>query len=1009
MSQWTPFLLAVGLFSMLQSGRSSVRGNRLLTHGAELGRMLTGCAAEAEFQLILDYSGSMKPADRTNQKAFARDFVNALTLGNTASRVGITQFATRALLKLSLSAQKAQIIAAIDSDYSEGTSTNIQQALIVSSSNLESASRSKASKTIILLTDGSASKSSGTLNNCDTKSSHSERASCTADFIHSSRGTTIIAVGIGNVRGLDKYARPEGSDNIITSSSSDDLLKKVNDLIQTACPTDCSWKSWSSWGSCSSGKRTRSRTKASVAANGGAACAGSSTDEESCSDCAWKSWSSWGSCSSGSVRVRAQQPPSRQTEERRVQAAAQMKRAAVIVLGKAGAVGEVAVQGSVRVRARKPPSRQTEERRVQAAAQMKRAAVIVLGKAGAVGEVAVQGSVRVRAQQPPSRQTEERRVQAAVQMKRAAVIVLGKAGAVGEVAVQGSVRVRAKASVAANGGAACAGSSTDEESCSDCAWKSWSSWGSCSSGKRTRSRTKASVAANGGAECQGSGDEAQQCIDCEWSWQAWSTCSASGSRARSLKVSRAALNGGTPCPSSEDETQNDSCQNCVVTSWGAWAACTHERPRKRRTRSVIRLPSSNGGEPCPSLEEDGGQCDFSKEVCYSACAVRGYGESSVDIIAGETMRPVARWPSDHPSLPASCAGSVNAGELLPQAGKGACRNASAAELFYNRDPSTGDANSGLHSASSADSKFYFVVDENGGTYFVGQMSGKQSGVRKSFSTIVDIRIASSLDADFSPSVLVQDDPEDKLACIQGQDGSVCTGWRFYQQWSKEAVGDGFVLGKFPSHSFCLDLQIAEAAGLADAVSFVPERNAFKTIDLPINILQKGGLRFCAHSCRGLNEAPSCVPGPLHSDSGGETESSTSEGYGEEGKNPFLDRPGSSDTQGQDGTLTKSSSSNSRTSSSSSSSSNPTAGIDDKNKEGISMPMLIAIIGGGSLYYCVGNFCMVTRVSQTQRRKALLCGIGDARLPKFRADDHNIQQLLQQRRRCRKQCRVCWKW
>ena len=109
-----------------------------------------------------------------------------------------------------------------------------------------------------------------------------------------------------------------------------------------------------------------------------------------------------------------------------MQAAAQMKRAAVIVLGKAGAVGEVAVQGSVRVRARKPPSRQTEERRVQATVQMKRAAVIVLGKAGAVGEVAVRGSVRVRARRPPSRQTGERRVQAAVQMKRAAVIVLGK-------------------------------------------------------------------------------------------------------------------------------------------------------------------------------------------------------------------------------------------------------------------------------------------------------------------------------------------------------------------------------------------------------------------------------------------------------------------------------------------------------------------------------------------------------------------------------------------------------
>ena len=81
-------------------------------------------------------------------------------------------------------------------------------------------------------------------------------------------------------------------------------------------------------------------------------------------------------------------------------------KAAVIVLGKAGAVGEVAVQGGVRVLARKPPSRQTEERRVQAAVQMKRAAVIVLGKAGAVGSCG--RSVRVRARKPPSRQTEER-------------------------------------------------------------------------------------------------------------------------------------------------------------------------------------------------------------------------------------------------------------------------------------------------------------------------------------------------------------------------------------------------------------------------------------------------------------------------------------------------------------------------------------------------------------------------------------------------------------------------
>ena len=65
-----------------------------------------------------------------------------------------------------------------------------------------------------------------------------------------------------------------------------------------------------------------------------------------------------------------------------------------------------------------------------------------------------------------------------------------------------------------------------------------------------------------------------------------------------------------------------------------------------------------------------------------------------------------------------------------------------------------------------------------------------------------------------------------------------------------------------------------------------------------------------------------------------------------------------------------------------------------------MPMLIIIIGGGSLLLIVLGI-LHGYASAYNEEKPSFAASG-TRLPKFRADDHNMQQLLQQRRRYRKQ-------
>ena len=84
-------------------------------------------------------------------------------------------------------------------------------------------------------------------------------------------------------------------------------VKETTSCNTNACPVDCRWGVFGRWSSCSKscggGVKTRSRSKLTLASNGGRECEGVSSETNSCStqtcpvDCKWGSFGSWSSCS----------------------------------------------------------------------------------------------------------------------------------------------------------------------------------------------------------------------------------------------------------------------------------------------------------------------------------------------------------------------------------------------------------------------------------------------------------------------------------------------------------------------------------------------------------------------------------------------------------------------------------------------------------------------------------------------------------------------------------------
>jgi hypothetical protein len=136
-------------------------------------------------------------------------------------------------------------------------------------------------------------------------------------------------------------------------------------------------------------------------------------------------------------------------------------------------------------------------------------------------------------------------------------------------------------------------------------------------------------------------DGTPQPVDCVVSeWGPWSEC-IDGEQTRTRTVVTPASNGGDPCPALEETRECCEPVDCVVSAWGAWSACNNGV--RTRTRTVV-TPASCGGDPCPSLIE-------TEECCTPVnCVVSEWGPWSECVNSLKTRTRTV-------ITPASCGGT----------------------------------------------------------------------------------------------------------------------------------------------------------------------------------------------------------------------------------------------------------------------------------------------------------------------------------------------------------------
>ena len=197
--------------------------------------MKVKCKAKADIGFILDSSGSLRN-EYHKEKEFLKLLAATANIGPDDGRAGVVTFSDKALhsIKLNEHTDISSFDAAVDRIPLLGSITRIDLALRLAQKELfspENGGRPNVPETLILLTDGS-----------QTKTSDSEDPGDVADEILKS-GVQIIVIGIGKVGAginkeeLDHMAGGDGKAYIVKSFDELQDEEFVDKLSEETCKT----------------------------------------------------------------------------------------------------------------------------------------------------------------------------------------------------------------------------------------------------------------------------------------------------------------------------------------------------------------------------------------------------------------------------------------------------------------------------------------------------------------------------------------------------------------------------------------------------------------------------------------------------------------------------------------------------------------------------------------------------------------------------------------------------